>query len=265
MNTYPYDRLDAILALASVEYMKDAKKEFLTTTMNVQASPEVRRKVMRKIRTEEHQPIRQKFFRGIRIALVACLILASLALAACMAIPTIREAIWRVVLEWNDDYVAIQFVPSDDPKYTNHTNALHTTTKAPETTTPEPDNEPDKPIVTPPTSIEKVNVPSYMPAGYTTKSSLESSTYRLSYYNESGVMEVIYRQAVIGMLSLGDAENGVATEISINGLNAILVTYSDDENVYNLYWQDNYYCYNIYGYFDTYDQLIRMATSVAVK
>jgi hypothetical protein len=265
MNTYPYDRLDAILALASVEYMKDAKKEFLTTTMNVQASPEVRRKVMRKIRTEEHQPIRQKFFRGIRIALVACLILASLALAACMAIPTIREAIWRVVLEWNDDYVAIQFVPSDDPKYTNHTNALHTTTKAPETTTPEPENEPDKPIVTPPTSIEEVNVPSYMPAGYTTKSSLIDKFYTLNYYDANNALLIVYRQATIGSAPKGDADTGIATEISINGLDAILISYTNEENVYNLYWQDNQYSYNIYGYFENYNELIRLATSVTVK
>lgn len=266
MNTHPYNKLDAILALASVEYMKDVTNEFLTTTMDVELSVQTRHQIMRMIRKKEHQGTRQKAWKVCRGILVACLILATLALAACMAIPTIREAIWKVMLEWNDESVKIQFVPNDDPDYTTGVDPSETTANLPENSTvTEPEDEPDVPTVTPPTSIEEVNVPGYMPMGYTTKSSLESNNFQLLYYNANNTMEIIYRQAIIGYDTEGDGEGGIATELTVNGLNAVLFTYEGEDNIYNLYWQDNQYRYNIYGYFASYDDLIRMATSVAVK
>ena len=258
MNTYPCDKLDAVLMLASAEYMKDTTAEFLTTTMDTGLSLQTRRKILRMIRKEEHREAWLKARKVIRSILVACMLLATLALAACMMIPTVRDAIWKVMLEWNDDSVKVEFVPNDDPDYT-------TADPTEPSNITEPEDAPDTSAVTLPTSIEVVNVPGYMPMGYTTRSSLENSTYRLSYYNENEVMEIIYRQSVIDSSILGDGETGTATELTVNGLNAVLFTYENEENIYNLYWQDSQYTYNIYGYIETYDELIRMASSVAVK
>jgi hypothetical protein len=119
--------------------------------------------------------------------------------------------------------------------------------------------------VKPPKYIEEVNVPSYMPTGYTSNSTLTKKAFMMDYYNQIGENVITFKQRIISSGSEGDAEEGTANEITINGFQAIVISYADHPNEYVLYWQDNQYRYSIHGYFEDYDELIRMATSVKVN
>lgn len=263
MNNIPNEKLDLIWAMASNEFVKDILIEAEPSESDIKIDDATDNKILHLIRKNNRRTKRRQVWKALRIALVACLALATLALAACMAMPTVREAIWKVVLEWGEESVKIDFVPNDDPDYTTSGNTSEDPSST--TTTAGSTDEPDEPVVEPPKSIEEVNVPSYMPVGYTTESSLMHNAFRLSYYNENEERVCIFRQVTIDSTTTGDAEGGIAKELTINGLSAIQISYSDEPNVYYLIWQDSKYRYIIYGYFESYDELIRLATSVEVK
>lgn len=250
MNTYACDRLDAILTLATAEYAQKLTDEFLTAKPDFDISTETEQHIMQMFRKDKRRTSRKNAWKVIRCLMAACLIVATIAFTACMAIPRIRQAIWQAIVEWHDEYVTVKFVPNDTEADTAATDTANT---------------PNDPIALPPDSIEEVNMPSYMPMGYTTKSSLKEGLFRLSYYDENDAFVFFYSQMAIDFGSKSDAEQGISTETTINDLSAVIITYQDQPNVYNLYWQDSQYRYNIYGYFEDYDELIRFAASVEVK
>lgn len=259
MNNYTYDRLDAILSLATAEYAKKLTDEFLNAKPDFDISAKTEQRIKQMFRKDKHRTSRKNAWKVIRYIMVACLIAATVAFTACMAIPRIRQAIWKAIVEWHDDYVTVKFVPND-------TEADNTTTaELSDATSTDTTDKPNDPITVPPDSIVEVNAPSYMPIGYTTKSNLTDKVFRLSYYDENDSFMFSFRQTLIESGSKGDAEEGVSNETTVNGLSAVVFTYDDQPNVYNLFWQDSQYRYNIYGYFDNYNELIRFATSVEVK
>ena len=259
MNNCNYDKLDAIMSLATAEYVKELNEEFLNAECAFEVSYTTKQRILRMIRKDKFRTNHRKTRTVFKYIMVAALIAATVAFTACMALPRIREAIWKAVLDWHDEYVSIQFVPAttEDP------NASANKPSDPNST--DTNEKPNDPIIVPPTSIEEVNVPSYMPMGYRSESTLMERTYTANYFDKNNAFMFCYTQMIIDSDSKGDGEEGTATEITINGLSAIVLTYSDEPNVYTLYWQDQQYRYRIYGYFEDYNELIRIATSVDVK
>jgi cytoskeletal protein RodZ len=268
MNDIANSKIDLIWMFAADEYVKDLIRESRVPHPDAVMDKITEARILRMIRKDHHRQKRRQAWKIVRVALVACLILATLALAACVAIPTIREAIWKVVLEWGDESVKINFVPSDDPDYTNPSV---TTTDQPSdgptttTTTTKPTDEPEPPVVEAPTSIKEVNIPSYVPSGYTVQSSASRKVYMVTYYDSEGNVAATFQQMTISSGSEGDSQEGVSTDIIINGLNAVLITYEDHPDLYVLYWQDSQYRYNISGTFESQDEVLRIANSVVVK
>lgn len=268
MNDITNSKLDLIWTIAAEEYVQDLVRESRIPREDAVMDEWTRAKILRMIRKEHNRTKRRPIWKALRIALVACLVLATLALAACIALPTVREAIWKVVLEWGDESVKINFVPADDPD--DSSAALITTDPATSTTTvttTEPTDEPDPepPAVEPPSSIQEVNIPGYVPAGYTVQSSASRKVYMVSYYDTEGNVSFTFKQTTIPLGSEGDSQEGNPANIIVNGLNAVLITYTDNPNLYVLYWQDSQYRYSIYGTFNNQSELLQMATSVQVK
>ena len=268
MNDITNSKLDLIWTIAAEEYVQDLVRESRIPREDAVMDEWTRAKILRMIRKEHNRTKRRPIWKALRIALVACLVLATLALAACIALPTVREAIWKVVLEWGDESVKINFVPADDPD--DSSAALITTDPATSTTTvtttePTDELDPEPPAVEPPSSIQEVNIPGYVPAGYTVQSSASRKVYMVSYYDTEGNVAFTFKQTTISSGSKGDSEEGNATEVIVNGLNAVLITYTDNPNLYVLYWQDSQYRYSIYGTFDSPSELLQMAASVQVK
>lgn len=268
MNDITNSKLDLIWTIAAEEYVQDLVRESRIPQEDAVMDEWTRARILRMIRKEHNRTKRRPIWKALRIALVACLVLATLALAACIALPTVREAIWKVVLEWGDESVKINFVPADDPD--DSSAALITTDPATSTTTvttTEPTDEPDPepPAVEPPSSIQEVNIPGYVPAGYTVQSKIMRKVYIVDYANANGDVVITFKQMTITSGSEGDSQEGNPTDIIVNGLNAVLITYADNPNLYVLYWQDSQYRYSISGAFESQNELLQMAASVQVK
>lgn len=257
--------LDALLEAASREALSDILA-LAETDCGETVSKEEEKQIILLCRSRQMVMRRRK---KRKVVLIACIAALLSILVSCVAIPTVREKIWQIVLDWSDDgqSVKIDFVPADDPDCSTSTDPSVTTSQDPSaTTTVEPTDQPDAPTVTPPTSIEELNAPSYIPKGYAIIDAYHlRKSYMLTYCNTKGENVLTFKQTIINADSWGDAAEATVTNIEINGLNAVLITYADQPNVYNLYWQDNQYRYNIHGLVESYDELIKMATSVAVK
>lgn len=259
MNDYTCTRLDAILTVAATEYSQKLTEDFLSVKPDFEMSEPTERRIMRMIRKDKRRASRQNALKIAKYIMIACLIAATVAFTACMAIPRIRQAIWKAIVEWHDEYISIKFVPAE-------TDANDISTAEPtDTTSDTPSATPNEPIVTPPMTIEEVNMPSYMPVGYKTTSQLMNRIFMLNYFDENDEFVFTYNQTIIDVDDVLDSEEGKITETTINGLNAVIITYEDQPNVYILCWQDSQYRYSIYGYFEDYNELIRLAESVEVK
>lgn len=267
MNNGANTKLDLIWALAAEEYVKDLILESRKPQADAVIDEYTEKKILRMIRKDDRHRRYGNVRSVFRYVLVACLIAATLALAACMAHPTIREAIWKVFLEWGDESVKISFVPPNDTD-SAHTTQLAdpaVTTVDTSASTTEPSDPPEPPTPEPPTSIEEVNMPGYVPEKYAVQSSMTRKVYKLSYFNTDGEEVITFRQMTFSSGSEGDATEGIATDVIVNGLNAVVFTFEDDPKAYMLYWQDNQYRYSISGSFESYDDLLKMAESVEVK
>lgn len=250
-----FDRLDTILALATAEYMRQETEAFLSAETDITLGEETERKITRMMHRANGRDRRRKVWKVLRTVLIAALAAATVALAACVAHPEIREAIWKVVLTWGDESVKIDFVPANPNRKPGASSADNNS----------PTQKPNAPIPDAPKTIEAVRIPGYMPVGWTTESNLLNNCFRLSYYNADEERVITYRQSTIDANSTVDAEGATATELTVNGWDGVLLTYEDEPNVYTLYWQDYEYRYSFYGQFDSLDQLIRMAESVYVE
>ncbi len=256
MNINHSDKLDALLSLATAQWVDELNDEFLSAQSEIELTPQTNRRILRMLRKDKRRTPPSTARMVFKYLMLAVLIAATVAFTACMALPRIREAIWKIMLEWHDEYVSVQFVPATEDSHASANKPSDSTNTTEKT---------NDPTIVLPLSIEEINIPKYMPIGYTTKSSITESIFRLSYYDENDSFIFSYHQMVIGFNSTADSENGTLSEIEINGLNAVVIAYSDDPNVYCLYWQDNQYRYRIYGYFEDYNELIRLASSVDVK
>lgn len=265
MNDITNSRLDLIWTLAAEEYVKDLIVESRKPQANAKIAEFTENKILRMIRRDHRRTQRRKTWKVLRTLLVACLIIATLALAACMALPTVREAIWKVVLDWGDESVKIGFVTPENTNSADSTTAITPMDPSASTAPAEPSDPPKPPASEPPTFIEEVNIPTYLPIGYTIQSKIMRKAYIVDYFNTEGNWALTFQQMTISSESEGDATQGNAIDVIVNGMNAILFTYEDQPNAYMLYWQDSQYRYSINGYFDSYDDLLKMAESVQVK
>ncbi|MBO5779013.1 MAG: DUF4367 domain-containing protein [Clostridia bacterium] len=249
-----FDRLDTLLALASAEYMKQVTSEFLAAETDATLSPEAEEAITGMIRVAKRKVAWGKAWKVIRTILVAALAAATVALAACMAYPEIREAIWKVVLTWGDESVKVDFVPA-----TTHQNSASKPSSSNHSTP-----KPVEPIPEPPKRIEELRMPGYMPVGWECENTKQRKMFEVSYYDSEAKMVATFTQTVLDVNTESDSDHAIVDEITINGWEGVLFTYEDQPNVYAIYWQDYEYRYGFYGLFESYDQFIRMAESVYV-
>ena len=82
-------------------------------------------------------------------------------------------------------------------------------------------------------------------------------------YNDEGEKMFYIMQNVVDDSNLYvDNESDEIIDMYINQYPAILVNYADSENTYMLIWQDDNYCYTIYGVFSSISELIDIAEGI---
>lgn len=265
-NNASFDSLDALIKLSCSTCMDTEVDEFLSAPIDYPEDVKAKRKIYRRIqkltkltKTPKHPTAR----KTLRVIAIAAALLLSIAFVACMSIPEVREAIWEAVVEVYEDYVSIDFVEPNresDAIITTPANTAADTSQ--NTTTTEP-TEPSRPE--PPKSIVETNAPIFVPEGYEMFESETDKLYWVDYFSLSSNDMYSFTQSVIQeSFYKGNSEEGTLSEIQLNGLTAILITY-DKPNEYGLYWQDSQYQYSLYGIFESYNQLISIGSSVSRK
>lgn len=262
-----FDECDALIRLSCDECLDKDVDEFFNAEIVYRMSERANRRILRMIRKESRVIKHPKLRRAVAIAVFAILLAGTLAFVACVSIPRVRRAMWKSIVEWHDDYISIKFVPDDDTDDKNVTDDKNNTgnTDNKDNTDNIGDNNGNT-QTEPPKIIEEINLPKYIPDGYSFEKYEGERMISVDYYSDD---ELMYSFGQFTISSTGhdyvDSEDATVSQIFLNDLNATLITYGGDiPGVYALYWQDGKYLYNIYGIFESYEQLIMIASSVEV-
>lgn len=245
MNELRAKRFDlAIAASVRENVLRDAEKFLAIDESGIADNLKLKKRILRMV---EYGRARTKHLPSWKIILVAALLTIVLEFTACMCIPTVREALWSVVLEWHDEYVKVEFKPNES-----------TTTTLPTGTTQAP-----------PKSIEIKEMLTYLPEGYTVANEIAMSTfYMINYKNLDSGEQIRFVQMTIDSDGNGsfrvDSDNAVTKAVYVNGFEGVLFEYADTPGIYALTWQDISYKYLLYGNFESIDEILKIAQGVKV-
>lgn len=231
-----YDEFDALITLASAECIEDEVSNFLKIAVTDVPSTKSSHRIERLIRRDKNKYSQKRLLKCLKIVAVACLIVMSLAFTACMTIPQVRASIWEAVIEWYDEYIAICFEPS----------------KAPNVSSP-PEEAP--------ATIEEINVPTYLPQGYTLMSAGDDLQFCQECYDADGELAYIFFQLLRdNSNTMIDSTDAAQTVVDINGVEGVLI--SGSEGMISLVWKDLFYTYELQGFGLSEEELLRIARSV---
>lgn len=245
---------DIITTSLSQNVSKDAEAFLNLDTSGINDTPKIKKKILRRA---EHQKTSLLLLK-LRLVAVACLVVLALALTACLCTPEIRNAMWGAIIEWNDGFIQVEFTP-------NETESTNTETEA-ETSTPDTAGATETPKF--PTSIENIATSTYLPKDYTV---LSTNSYeklvQIEYADASGKFKFLLTQRVfapdVSNNVMIDSDNATVKTVFINSSEGVLVEYTDN-GLYYLTWLGTSYQYALYGYFDSYAELIKIAEGVQI-
>ena len=115
MKTNRYDKIDFLIAMAAANCLKKESERFeALDTRDVEFDEDYYRKKARMIKRNKRRPVMKK----IKLfAVRAAVILLSLILLAALVIgcvPPVREAVFKALVEWHDNYFKVSFQPDND-------------------------------------------------------------------------------------------------------------------------------------------------------
>lgn len=258
-----FDTLDALIKLTCPTCMDKEVDEYLCTPIDHPLDLKTKRKIHRQIQKLTKAPQYPPMRRSLRLIGVTAILILSLAFVACMSVPKVRQAIWEAVVELYEDHVSIDFAdPYSEPGADRNPPASAVTSVA---GSADSDKSAIAPQQDPPKTIVETNAPTYVPEGYEMSECATDKLYIADYFSSSTNTMYSFTQSIIQESHYdGNSEECNLSEIQFNGLTALLITYTAS-NEYSLYWQDSQYQYRLFGQFESYDQLIQIATSVSIK
>lgn len=241
------DKLDLIIAWAARDCENDEAEKF----KNIDTSGVVlsagfyarKRRLIGRYKLRPALAVCRKCFVRVAVALMA---LMSIGFLTVMAIPNVRNAMFDAVVEWYEDYVSVRFEPSgaQEPDGTS-------------------DIDPDTTVasVTPPTKIEKIMKPTYVPQG-AEEDIVLSNTFgvTIDYYSGDNMILSFTQTLFDNGKKLLD--NGIPDmrDIEINGNSAITFRHESEGDV--VIWTDGEYYYQLRSAALGIDELVKIASSV---
>lgn len=277
MNIGINDKLDVLIALAAKECGNDDVEMF----NNLDTSDVIldkrfyskQRQVINKHKNSTTVLVVKKFFVRAAVAIMA---LMSLGFLTVMAVPSLREAVYETIIEWYDGYISIRYEPvtdnTTDTEDTGDTDNIENTENT-DDTDESTDNdlsdvskeESSAPVViTPPTKIEKVMKPTYIPDGLEEEVVASNKTAVVIDYYLGEDLYCTFQQVLFqDNDTLIDSEGAIIEHIDLNGNPATIIDNSD-KNYKIIVWTDGMYFYQIYlnSASESIDELIKMASSV---
>ena len=249
------EKFDYLIRLALLDCGdKDAEMFRTIDTSNVVVSDRLRNKIHRLIKRKARESAVKKTKLILsRIAIAAMLVL-SIIFATMMSISAIRDAIWRTIVEWYDNYISIRYEsPEDDGKDNDSTNQ---TDASGEVTTDQTE------VVSPPTEILEVRKPTYMPEGVVEDVVVSAkSMVMIDYYLGEELIYSFNQNILKTNDKYYDNKTAVVKDILVKENKAIVVTYEQTPEVY-LIWNDGIYSYILVSITASLEDMIKIAESV---
>ena len=229
----------------------------------------IKKLISRKAHEQSFAKTRRMF---VRVAIAAMLIM-SLMFATLISITAIRESIWKTIVEWHENYIAVRFESVNEKEDDNNSTPQEeiednvnndvTNNNVNENNFSEDVETPsvEQPVVTLPTKIEVVRKPTYIIDGVVEDVFQSQTKTEIDYYLEDILVYSFSQKVFTNNNNYIDNSNAVIGQIDINGSNATLVTYTEKKEII-LLWNDNEYVYALHTDSINPEELIKIALSV---
>ena len=250
---------------------KDAALFDETDGSEVPVPESLTRKIMRLIarKSREKTVGRTKLIVG-RVAIAAMLIM-SIMFTMLISVSGIREAIWRAIVEWHENYIVISFENPEEENDAQNT-AVDSADETENDTVEEASSETETglpsesktPVTPPPTSIEEVRKPSYVMDGVVEDVIKTHACFMVDYYLENDLIYSFSQFVLDENKKYIDNETANIETIDINNHSASLVTYENNSEIY-IVWNDGEYVYVLSSSLIAVEQMIIIAESVKAE
>jgi hypothetical protein len=232
MTDYIFDKLDALIALSAGALLDDYDKYFLSVdTSAVSIDKKLDDKIQHIIWREKYEPVLKTILTISKRVAIVFLIVASVLFTVAISVDAVRNEFFRVITEWFDDYIAINFESKDT-------------------------------VI--PVLITQKREPAYLGGNYDKVIEVDFPTMYTLIYKIGENRVLTYSQNIItDSKTLIDSDNCTLDNISINGYDAVLAEYSDDNRITILFNDGSYeYLLTSYDGYISSEQLIKIAGSI---
>ncbi len=229
------DKYDYLIALATLDAKDDDIRMFRELDdSDVVLSDRIQKKIEKLIRREStHRASGFAQFKSILSkAAIIMLVVISVMFTAMISISAIRTAIWEIVTEWYEEYVAVGYEPEEGLE-----------------------------VIEPPTKIEEIRKPTLLPLG-AEEEILGSTrnTFVCEYYLGDEWCLAFNQFLLSGESGKIDGENVDVTEIFVGEYQATL--FVNEKDRYVIDWSDGEYAYRISSNFLSVAEILLIAESV---
>ena len=230
------DKYDYLIALATLDAKDDDVKMFMELDdSDVVFSDRITDKIEKLIRRESVYRTCNfvKFKRILTKTAIIALVVISVMFATMMSVSAIRTAIWEIITEWYEEYIAVGYVPEEG-------------IEVPET----------------PKMIEEIRKPTLLPLRAEEEVVLSTrQTFACEYYVDDDCY-IIFKQFLINDdVTKLDGDDAVLTEMMIGDSQGYCGNYEKDDYIV-IIWNDDEYAYRISSTVLSIDELCLIAESV---
>ena len=229
------DKYDYLIALATLDARDDDIQMFKELDdSDVVLSDRIQKKIEKLIRREStYRDFGFKQFKHILSkAAIIMLVVISVMFAAMISISAIRTAIWEIVTEWYEEYVAVGYEPEEGLE-----------------------------VVEPPTKIEEIRKPTLLPLGAEEEIVASGKRQFVSDYYLGDEVCLAFKQFLIGSeAGKIDGEHVQTQHVFVGEYQATL--FVNEKDRYVIDWNDGEYAYRISSNFLSVNEMLVIAESV---
>ena len=230
------DKFDYLIALATMDAKDDDVKMFMELDdSDVVFSDRITDKIEKLIRRESVYRTCNfvKFKRILTKTAIIALVVISVMFATMMSVSAIRTAIWEIITEWYEEYIAVGYVPEEGIE-----------------------------VPEPPKMIEEIRKPTLLPLGVEEEVVGSTKNMFVCEYYWGDNCYLSFKQSLLDeSVSNVDGDDAIITKIMIGNYEGTIFTYEKEDYKYIL-WNDARYSYQISSTFLSIDELRLVAESV---
>ena len=210
MKSKKRDNFDYLISMASEDLVcKNSEWYENIDNSEVEMSRKTDRKIKKLFRIEYRKRV-SPVYNVLSKAAIIVMVIMSIMFTSMMSVSAIREAVWEIITEWYDEYFSVKYEPTDE-------------------------------TVVPPTMIEEIRKPIWMPKDYTEEVLLDSKKLYISEYYFDDEFVLSFQQKVLDESDVFyDNKN---SEIITVGDHEVMITKNDNSIIF--LWTDGEYAYDM--------------------